>query len=142
MEVELASSQRRSPFGEQGPQGFGGTQKGAQGRIEGKGEATERGTNGKEADLTRNLIVESVDTGAGIDRKVCRMTGAWVGGERNTVAPYNPGISVARRRAALGCAAKKMTTPTMSPTSTLIIDEVSFRDVVRVSSIHGSIQWG
>src|SRR5215475_12505498 len=86
MEVELAASQRRSPFGEQGAQVFGGTQKGPERRIECKGEATDRGTDGKVTNLTRNLLVEPVDTGIGSNGKVCRMIGVWVGGERNAVA--------------------------------------------------------
>src|SRR5262249_7404002 len=86
MEVELAASQRRSPFGEQGTQAFGGTQKGPEGWIECKGEAADRGIEGKDADLTRNLLVEPVDTGTGIDGKVCRMIGGRVGGERNAIA--------------------------------------------------------
>jgi hypothetical protein len=86
MEVKLTASQRRSPFGEQRTQGFGGTQKGPEGRIEGKGKATDRGTERKDADLTGNLLVEPIDTGTGIDRKVCRMVGGRVGGEYNAIA--------------------------------------------------------
>jgi hypothetical protein len=85
MYIELAMPQRRSPFGEQRPQGFGSTHKGSQGRIEGKRETTDRGTEGEVTDLIRNLIVESVDTGAGIDSKVCRMAGTWLSSEYNAI---------------------------------------------------------
>ena len=36
-------------------------------------------------DLIRNLIVESVDTGAGIDSEVCRMAGTWLSSEYDAI---------------------------------------------------------